>query len=84
MSDTVVKEITSAGGQDRLTIHRTSTGLYYYIDEFLRVHTGDDDFGCYPEPVAIWAEDHRSGLYADAAEAGRDARRDVAWLRSGA
>lgn len=50
MSDTLVKEIVSASGQDRLTIHRTRAGLYYYIDEFLRVHTGDDDFGNYPTP----------------------------------
>jgi len=82
MSDTLVKEITSAGGEDRLTIHRNSAGLYYYIDEFLRIHTGDDDFGDYPQPVALWAEDHRSGFYATAAEAERDARREVAWLRS--
>ncbi|MBN8943817.1 MAG: hypothetical protein J0H01_30195 [Rhizobiales bacterium] len=84
MSDRLVKEIVSAGGQDRVIIHRNDTGLYYYTDEFLRVHTGDDDFGDYPKPVALWAEDHRSGFYASAEDAERDARREVAWLRSGA
>lgn len=84
MNDTLVKEILSAGGQDRLTIHRTSAGLCYYIDEFLKMHTGDDDFGDYPKPVAIWTQDHRSGFYANAEDAERDARREVAWLRSDA
>jgi hypothetical protein len=82
MPATLVKTILSANSGERLHIFRSTSGAFYFEEEWFRDYSLDEAFREYnlTPGTGDWVGTERSGYYASVEEAERAARQTYKWM----
>jgi hypothetical protein len=70
-SERIVKSFASKDGSHRAFIMGRDDGLYRFVEESMATDMG----------YAYWQPTHESGIYGTLADAEREARQTLPWLR---